>query len=543
MQLISMLAAGVRGADNGHAELYQRGTSTRADWFEDFEAEALNATGDNIDLDAWGRAKAYVNELVDVFVYASDGTLLVEAVDGYQASNIEVISQSFTGTSYDDGSDTTETGVDKPITLESVLNLWKDTNGSIDWKVLVDGEARTIQSVAAEFSGIVYNVMDPRYGAEGDNTTDDTDAIQAAINAADTAGGGIVFFPPNTYRTTSALALKSTVSLLGATLASEISVDSSTASVIEPKGTSSDTQFIQNLTFSAAQTTSGDMVADQATQSDLWFIGCEFDGANLGSSAVCIGNIRTLRVSRSRFSNAASEIMVQNQDASSTTLLENCLFTTIATSSTSTNGCVDSFAVTARDCTFDPASVTSGQFNCFLYQNNVATYLTLLGTEVFNPGDTSVTTNVARLGIVPSGGAVNEASSALGSGVGLSEGSFETGSVKFGTRFGRYHEINSGDTTVSASDLDAENFEVTKITAAVSSNNKDVQAFSVADGQRLRLLLFNNQGVSVTFEFTDTEWEVSSTTLAVADGNAAIIDFLASGGKYYEISRITGLPQ
>jgi hypothetical protein len=43
----------------------------------------------------------------------------------------------------------------------------------------------------------VYNVQG--YGAKGDGVSDDTAAVQAAINAANTAGGGIVFFPPGTY--------------------------------------------------------------------------------------------------------------------------------------------------------------------------------------------------------------------------------------------------------------------------------------------------------------------------------------------------------
>lgn len=42
-----------------------------------------------------------------------------------------------------------------------------------------------------------FNVMD--YGATGDGSTDDTDAIQATINAAVAAGGGVIYFPPGIY--------------------------------------------------------------------------------------------------------------------------------------------------------------------------------------------------------------------------------------------------------------------------------------------------------------------------------------------------------
>ena len=52
-----------------------------------------------------------------------------------------------------------------------------------------------------------YNVKHPAYGAKGDGTTDDTTAINNAIGAAQTAGGGIVFLPTGTYLISSALAL------------------------------------------------------------------------------------------------------------------------------------------------------------------------------------------------------------------------------------------------------------------------------------------------------------------------------------------------
>jgi len=45
--------------------------------------------------------------------------------------------------------------------------------------------------------GAAFNVLD--YGATGDGSTNDTAAILAAITAANTAGGGTVYFPPGTY--------------------------------------------------------------------------------------------------------------------------------------------------------------------------------------------------------------------------------------------------------------------------------------------------------------------------------------------------------
>ena len=63
--------------------------------------------------------------------------------------------------------------------------------------------------------GPVFNVSD--YGATGDGVTDDTAAIQAALNAAFSAGGGVVSLPGGVYATSAALVIPgSNVVLRGA---------------------------------------------------------------------------------------------------------------------------------------------------------------------------------------------------------------------------------------------------------------------------------------------------------------------------------------
>jgi len=71
---------------------------------------------------------------------------------------------------------------------------------------------------AAAAGGVVHNVK--AFGAIGDGATKDTQALQAAIDAAERAGGGTVYFPPGTYLS-GTLFLKSNVTLhleAGATL-------------------------------------------------------------------------------------------------------------------------------------------------------------------------------------------------------------------------------------------------------------------------------------------------------------------------------------
>ncbi len=50
------------------------------------------------------------------------------------------------------------------------------------------------------WGGVIYNVKAAAYGAKGDGITDDTAAIQAAIDAVKAAGGGIVFLPKGIYK-------------------------------------------------------------------------------------------------------------------------------------------------------------------------------------------------------------------------------------------------------------------------------------------------------------------------------------------------------
>ncbi|MEV6155791.1 glycosyl hydrolase family 28 protein [Nonomuraea sp. NPDC052129] len=57
----------------------------------------------------------------------------------------------------------------------------------------------------------VFNVKD--YGATGNGSTNDTSAINSAITAANTAGGGTVQFPSGTYKSANTIHMKSNVTL------------------------------------------------------------------------------------------------------------------------------------------------------------------------------------------------------------------------------------------------------------------------------------------------------------------------------------------
>lgn len=72
---------------------------------------------------------------------------------------------------------------------------------------------------------LVINVKD--YGAKGDGVTDDTAAIQSALDAASAAGGGVVFFERGTFLISGALTCHSQVGLKG--VGKEVSIIKTTS--------------------------------------------------------------------------------------------------------------------------------------------------------------------------------------------------------------------------------------------------------------------------------------------------------------------------
>src|SRR6266498_4028659 len=77
-----------------------------------------------------------------------------------------------------------------------------------------------------------YNVRD--YGAKGDGSTNDTPAIQAAINAASSAGGGVVEFPSGNYKSKNTIHLKSNITIQLDSGATMLGSSADTYDVAEP---------------------------------------------------------------------------------------------------------------------------------------------------------------------------------------------------------------------------------------------------------------------------------------------------------------------
>lgn len=280
MHFVSELRSGIGGAENGTAQIYVYGTSTRATYHSTFEGTVSSTTGADLPLDANGAADLYVNQLVDISVLDSDGNLVCEFTSGEAAPTVEVISNAFTGVNRTTG----VSAAGQPTTLQAVLDLWLTSAGAVDWKVLFNGTATNLQNAIAAVAGLFFNVKDPAYGATGDGATNDATAIQNCLTAAGLVKGTVVF-PAGTYRITSKLSVPRGVSLWGVGAGgSSIAMDHATNDTLEwapAIAAGIVPQEVRNLTVGVSQTNSGKLINIAGAA----FSNVEFYNCVLGSSA------------------------------------------------------------------------------------------------------------------------------------------------------------------------------------------------------------------------------------------------------------------
>lgn len=116
----------------------------------------------------------------------------------------------------------------------------------------------TPTSIGAQATLGLYSVLS--YGATGNGTTDDTAAVQAAINAVP-ATGGVVWFPAGTYKlVTSALTLKSDLVLEGVGTHASI-IKQTTTTVSAMAGVDITNLTIKNLQIQGPNSGSGNGIA------------------------------------------------------------------------------------------------------------------------------------------------------------------------------------------------------------------------------------------------------------------------------------------
>jgi len=282
--LVAPLASGLRGAESGSVEFYVRGTNTRASVYSD--KEGVTAVTSHV-LDSNGALVRYVGEAVDVVVRDSTGALLSSRNFTWEdyAASVALNNVGFTG-SFPDGS----TGPGGRTTVDAALYSLYASLGAVDGKVLIGSAGQNLSTAIAGTTGVFFNVKSTAYGALGNGTTDDTNAIQTAINACITAGGGIVYFPPGTYLITAALAMTSAkVLLLGATAGGTIIKQNTDA--VSGWITFTAAGAISGIGFDRATTAMTGDIIKTTTTTGIRLHDCTFAGFNGTAISVTTGGV------------------------------------------------------------------------------------------------------------------------------------------------------------------------------------------------------------------------------------------------------------
>jgi hypothetical protein len=392
MHLISTLAAGVKGAENGIAEIYERGTVARAAYSFDFEGDG---GFDNTDLalDSHGGATVYVTQLCNVVVKTVGGAVLREFVAGVRDDCVEVESPAFSGNAYDNSS----TGPGMPTTLAEVLDRWQIMNGGPDWQVDIPGVGiYPLGGAIANSFGLVFNVR--ASGAVGDGVANDTNAINAAIAEAITAGGGVVFFPPGVYRTTGGHVVDGRVSLTGVGPgAASIVLDNPAAFFLIRLTTSAAPNrfhVVQNLAMSSASAAPGAALLDvPGTGCRSILHNLHLDGTNFGSQILDISTSPVTELLCGdcvfQLATAARALSVTSSNAVKRIVLRDCRFITPATFTSL--GVVRSASLDIQGCVFDNSATATGTYSCIETSGSPVPAWSVAGCQFINSAGASVT--------------------------------------------------------------------------------------------------------------------------------------------------------
>lgn len=177
--------------------------------------------------------------------------------------------------------------------------------------------------------GLVVYVTDQTYGATGDGSTDDTAAIQAAIDA--TPSGGVCWFPPGTYLVQSAgasiLTARDGITLAGAgpTLAVLRTGAGSQATRVLSVSQRTDVT-VRDLGFdgaSHATTRSGVYASTRGTLKNLTVSGCRFADFMPGDTTTTHAAVYTwtsqgVRVVDNEFVGCGRAVTIDQPDGSAT---------------------------------------------------------------------------------------------------------------------------------------------------------------------------------------------------------------------------------
>lgn len=527
MMLLGPLAAGIRGAANGTAEIYERGTSTRADYYTEWDGTGAVTSGADVDLDDNGGAEIYVGEFVDVVVRDEDAVIVRSFTAGGVAKTTDYSGPSFTGVDYV----TAASGVNEPVSVQDVLDRWYASAGATNFQVSYGGNPTNLTVVAAalnSLNGIIVSVK--AYSAVGDGITNDTAAINAALAAVVALGGGNLVFPPGTYLITSALTIANTVSLTGAGAASTTIVQQTAAASVLTVTATPSRAVITGLTLRhASAAAAGVSEVSVSNGARTRIRDCIFGSTSLftqyGITIVTAGTNTEVSVDSCVFSASISGIRDQRTTAPASVLMvSNTKFTANTTGSSS--GIASPYCVVSS-CFFDNSTQSSGtssgvDFNADTGPASSA-FCVVTGCSFSNPaGGTAQGIDIPA--VIPATVTFFEDQNTFGGSVAAIYGGMDITFASKGAwlRLGS-REARVLDSTNNASHSISSDLYGTVLVRRTTNANSTITVKMVPEGTRGRLLVYNQSGGTI-----------AAQTVA---GPAGVADFVTGGAG---VSMLTG---
>lgn len=519
MLLLGPLAAGIRGAALGTAEIYERGTSTRADYYTEFDGTGAVTSGASVALDANGGAEIYVGEFVDVVVRDADATIVRNFTAGGVAKTTDYTGPSFTGVNYV----TAAAGVNQPVSVQDALDRWEDSAGAPDFQVLYGGVATDLTTVAAalnSLNGIIVSVK--AYGAVGDGITNDVSSINTAIAAVVALGGGNLVFPPGTYLINTALTVTDKVSFTGAGAGSTTIVQQTAALSVLTIAGSTEPNIITGLTLrhsSAAGAGVSEVAVPNATK--VRFRDCIFGSTSrftqYGITLATAGTATECAVDACTFIASIYGIRDQRVTAPSSVLMvDGCKFQANTTGSSA--GVASPYCVVNK-CFFDNSAQTSGtssgvDFNADTGPASSA-FCVVTGCSFSNP--TSGTAQGIDIpAVIPATTTFFEDQNTFGGSVSAIYGGMDItfaskgAWIKLGSRESRVADTTNNSSHTARTDLSG-----TVLVRRTTNANSTITTTMVPEGTRGRLIVWNQSAGTI-----------AAQTVA---GPAGTADFITGG--------------
>lgn len=549
MHLIGPLAAGVAGAESGTFSIVQRGTSTPASYYTDFEGLTSPITGTGVALDARGGGIFYVNELVKVTVLSSAGATIREFIAGDAGTCVEVRSDSFTGTHYQ----TAASAVGNPTTLTNVLNMWNNSAGCEDFKVLIGATKTNLSTAFSALQGQRRYVV-TEYGALGNGVANDLSAINSAIAAANAAGGGIVYFPPGTYNISTSMTTFYTVSLEGAGVG--LTTIRSTANLMALGGGNRLPVSVKGIKFTYSSGTYANgyvAVASGVTAGDVYrFDECEFTVPTAGTTIfLSVATACTLSFHRCTIASIGTCVSAGN--AVNTLELSGCRLVSAAALAAGTISMVIGTGPTrVTNTVLDCSATTSGTLQGF--NANGAETMVVTGCAVYPPA-ASVTSWIqfvagAGAALVESGNSIRASLNGYAAAYltySLNGGGTSRNTSQFGSRAGaKAAPVDSNADPLTAPIAQAGHCSVHVTSTAAHAGNVGVNADALSHtGAQATISVWNDTAGAITFQwgsFINTTGTFSVAANSIRTFHLVCNEGVGGGNSYawYLVADIAG---